>query len=57
MNFFKPRFWDKNQISAFSILFFPISLLIKLFSVIKILLTKTNQFSIPVICIGNIYLG
>ena len=57
MNFFKPKFWDKNQLSFFSVLLFPISLLFKLLSFFKITLTKTNQSSIAVICVGNIYLG
>ena len=57
MNFFKPKFWDKNQISFFSVLLFPISLLIKVLNLFKRFLTKTNQSSIPIICVGNIYLG
>ena len=57
MNLFKPKFWDKNKISILSIVFFPISLLIRLFSFIKRYITTTNQFSIPIICVGNIYLG
>ena len=57
MNFFKPKFWDKNQISFFSILLFPIALLIKLLNFFKHSITKTYQCSIPVICVGNIYLG
>ena len=57
MNFFKPKFWDKNQISLFSILLFPISLLIKLLIFLKQILTKSNQSDVPVICVGNIYLG
>jgi len=57
MNFYKPKFWDKNQISFFSILLFPVSLLIKVLSFFKRFLTKTNQSSIPIICVGNIYLG
>jgi len=57
MNFFKPKFWDQNKISFFSILLFPISLLIKLLSFIKRFLTRPNQSSIPIICVGNIYLG
>ena len=57
MSFFKPKFWDKNQISFFSILLFPIALLIKLLNLLKRLTTKTYQCSIPVICVGNIYLG
>ena len=57
MSFFKPKFWDKNQISFFPILFFPISLLVKALSFFKRSLTKTHQCSIPVICVGNIYMG
>ena len=57
MNFYKPKFWDKNQISFFSVLLFPVSLLIKVLSFFKRFLTKTKQSSIPIICVGNIYLG
>jgi len=57
MNFFKPKFWDRNQISFFSILLFPIALLIKLLIFFKRPLIKTYQCSIPIICVGNIYLG
>ena len=57
MNFFKPKFWDKNTISFFSVLLFPVSLLIKVLSLFKRFLIKTNQSSIPIICVGNIYLG
>ena len=57
MNFFKPKFWDKKQVTFFSILLFPISLFIKLLFFLKRYTTKTNQCSIPAICVGNIYLG
>ena len=57
MNFFKPKFWDQNRISLFSILLFPIALLIKLLSFFKRTFVKAHQCSIPVICVGNIYLG
>jgi len=57
MNFFKPKFWDKDQISIFSILLLPITLLIKLLTFLKYSFTKTHQYSIPIICVGNIYLG
>ena len=57
MNFFKPKFWDKNKVSFFSVLLFPVSLLIKILNFIKRYLTTTNQSSIPIICVGNIYLG
>ena len=57
MNFFKPKFWDKKQISFFSILLFPISLLVNILNFFKRLLTKTRRSSIPIVCVGNIYLG
>ena len=57
MNFFKPKFWDKNQISFFSLLLFPISILVKFIVFSKTLLTKADKSSIPIICVGNIYLG
>ena len=57
MKFFKPKFWDKNEISFFSILLSPIALLIKLLSFFKRSLIKTHKSSIPIICVGNIYLG
>ncbi|OUX25296.1 MAG: tetraacyldisaccharide 4'-kinase [Euryarchaeota archaeon TMED255] len=57
MNFLKPKFWDKDQVSFFSILLFPISLCLKLINLFRNIFVKKNKFSIPVICIGNIYLG
>ena len=57
MNFFKPKFWDKNQISFFAVLLFPITLLFKFLIFFKTSLTKTYESSIPIICVGNIYLG
>ena len=57
MNFFKPKFWDKTKISFFSVLLFPIALIIKFLVFFKRFFIKNNQCSIPVICVGNIYLG
>ena len=57
MNFLKPKFWDKNHISVYSILLLPFSWLILLINKLRSLLIKRNKFSIPVICVGNIYLG
>ena len=54
MNFFKPKFWDKNQISFFSVLLFPVTLLIKFLIFLRTSLTKTYESSIPIICVGNI---
>ena len=57
MNFFKPKFWDKTEISLLSLFLYPITLIIKLLTFLKPFLTKKNQCSIPIICVGNIYLG
>ena len=57
MNFFKPKFWDKTNISFFSVLLFPIALIIKLLIFFKNFFIKGNRCSVPVICVGNIYLG
>ena len=57
MNFFKPAFWDKNEISFFSILLFPISIIINFLGLLKQRITKVYKSSVPVVCIGNIYLG
>tara|TARA_B100001175_G_C19474858_1_gene623742 strand:+ start:639 stop:1568 length:930 start_codon:yes stop_codon:yes gene_type:complete len=57
MKFLKPKFWDKNHISVYSILLLPFSWLILLINKLRSLLIKRNKFSIPVICVGNIYLG
>ena len=57
MKFFKPRFWDKNQISAYAIFLLPLSLLIQLFNKLRSFLIKGQKCSIQVICVGNIYLG
>ena len=57
MNFFKPKFWDKTNISFFSVLLIPIALTLKLLRLVKRSVTRSNQCSIPIICVGNIYLG
>ena len=57
MKFLKPKFWDKKHISLFSILLFPIVLFIMLLVFFKRFFTKNYNCSIPVICVGNIYLG
>jgi len=55
MQFNKPKFWQyKNFISY---LLFPISLLVQLFIFFKKKTTKPIKFNIPIICVGNIYIG
>tara|TARA_B100000686_G_scaffold303962_1_gene341203 strand:+ start:4256 stop:5185 length:930 start_codon:yes stop_codon:yes gene_type:complete len=57
MIFSKPKFWDVSHTPLFSVLLYPLSLLIKLLSFIRKIKTKTQGFTIPIICVGNIYLG
>ena len=52
----KPLFWSKNN-NLFSFILFPFSLLIQLLFFLKNIFLKTKKISIPVICVGNIYLG
>ena len=56
MKFKKPKFWDNPNLTFFAILLFPISLIYYLISVI-VRLKESKKFSVPVICVGNIYLG
>ena len=53
----KPKFWDKNYPTIFSILLLPISYIYQIMFKIKKLFTSERKFSIPIICVGNIYLG
>ena len=57
MNFKKPKFWDRSSISFWSILLFPFSLVFLLTSLIIRKFKTQKRFSIPIICIGNIYVG
>ena len=57
MRFKKPKFWDYKKPNIYSYLLWPISILIKLISLFKIIIIKKKSFSIKTICIGNIYLG
>ena len=57
MKLFKPKFWDDNKTFIFPILLLPLTILIYLIGSYKKLVIKKHLFSIPVICIGNIYLG
>ena len=52
----KPKFWDNKKLSFLAIILIPISLLYLFFSYID-KLKKKKYFKIPVICVGNIYLG
>ena len=56
MKFLKPKFWDDNN-NIFSILLKPISILFYFLTNLKKSLTHAKKFKIPVICVGNIYVG
>ena len=57
MNFKKPKFWDHSGLSFWSIILYPFSLLFLFISLIIRLLKTQKKFPIPIICVGNIYLG
>ena len=57
MNFKKPKFWDFKKISIWAIILFPLNIIYQfVFKVIKIF-KPIKKFPIPIICVGNIYLG
>ena len=56
----KPIFWDYKKISFKSILLLPISIIYQLlfwFNKILVLNRSNNKLAIPIICVGNIYIG
>ncbi|RPH01442.1 MAG: tetraacyldisaccharide 4'-kinase [Candidatus Pelagibacter sp. TMED153] len=56
MKFFKPKFWEsKNNI--YSILLRPISIIVQIVISLKKILIISKKFNIPIICVGNVYLG
>ncbi len=57
MNFKKPAFWDYSGLSFFSIILYPLSILFLFFSLLVKFFKIQKRFSIPIICIGNIYVG
>ena len=57
MKLIKPKFWDAQKISIWSIILYPLTLLFILVTLLKKRIQKEKKFPIPVICVGNIYLG
>jgi tetraacyldisaccharide 4'-kinase len=57
MHLIKPKFWDKKKQSFFSFFFYPISIIYYFFILIKKHFYRAHKFNIPIICIGNIYIG
>ena len=56
MKKFKPKFWN-SKYHIFTFLLLPISYFVKFLSFIKKKFIKAFEFEIPIICVGNIYLG
>ena len=53
----KPKFWDLKQISLWALLLIPFAFLFQLVLLLVKFFKKPKNFSVPVICVGNIYLG
>ena len=52
----KPKFWNKKN-SLISILLIPVTLVVIVVIFLKKILIKSKKFNIPIICVGNIYIG
>jgi len=56
MMLIKPKFWDK-KINVYSVVLLPLSLIYLFIISLKKIITKVRVFKIPIICVGNIYIG
>ncbi len=57
MKYNKPKFWDIPKISFWSIILIPLAIIFLLVSSIIRFLKIEKKFQIPIICVGNIYIG
>tara|TARA_B100001057_G_scaffold467824_1_gene526340 strand:- start:840 stop:1763 length:924 start_codon:yes stop_codon:yes gene_type:complete len=57
MNLKKPKFWDYKEISIWATILFPLSVIYQFVYWIINLFGPLKKFPIPIICVGNIYLG
>lgn len=55
MKLYKPKFWKSKNLISLSLV--PLSLITQIIIFFKKLFTKVQNFKIPVICVGNIYIG
>ena len=56
MKLFKPKFWKSNK-NFFTVLLIPISLITWIYIILKKTFIQKVKFNIPVICVGNIFIG
>lgn len=52
----KPKFWDE-KINYIAIILYPLSFIFSFLVFLKKKITKATSFKIPIVCIGNIYIG
>ena len=56
MYLIKPKFWERKN-SILSLILVPISMLLICFVYFRKKFTKIVNYEIPIICVGNLYLG
>ena len=52
----KPNFWNTRK-NIYTIIFFPLTLVIQIYIFFKKKITISKKFPVPIICVGNIYIG
>ena len=52
----KPKFWN-NKTNMIVFFLFPLTFIYKFFLILRKTFAKTIKFDVPVICVGNIYVG
>ena len=56
MRLIKPKFWER-KLNIFTLILIPFSLIVIFIVFLKEKFIKSKKFKIPIICIGNIYIG
>ena len=56
MKIYKPFFWNKPN-NLIALILLPISFLVLSFIFLKKKIYTTKKFNIPILCVGNIYIG
>ena len=55
MKILKPKFWSK--VNLISLILFPFSLITLIIYFLKRIIIQGENFKIPIVCVGNIYVG